>query len=140
MSENAYSNPLLLLKKPVFAEFEINITDEFDLGTVGIHQSRFDIPAQSVFIPFAGGYVKDNPLVGTGASIAIGTDNVTTDPDNILDTQAITALDAENDCLTPAFGTAIVNNTDSALPIYYNITNAALTAGIHRGCGLLFTL
>jgi len=140
MSDQAHANPLWEKKTSEVVEMNINITDGYDLGTVGIHPSRFSIPPQSVFQPYATGSVKEDPLVGTGASVAIGTDSVTTDPDNILDTTAITGLDAAHDCLTPAFGTAIVNNTDSAVPIHYNITDAPLTSGKLRAAGLMTAL
>lgn len=140
MSENAKKKPLYNPQAFVLSEQVINITDGDDSGNLGIHKSRFKVPAQHVYIPIVQGSVKDDPLVGVGASIAIGTDNIATDPDNTLDTQAITALDAENDCLATSFGTAIVNNTNNELPWYYNITGAPITQGKLCFSGLMFEL
>jgi hypothetical protein len=137
MSDQSLDTGKFFPKNLNLVEFDIDITNGYDLGTVAIHKSRHSIPAYSAFIPFMTGYVGSDELVGPGASVAVGTDDVTTDPDNILNTTEITGLDAANDCITPAIGTAIVNNTASAVPIYYNVSAAALTAGVLKVAGFL---
>ncbi len=124
------------IKPYQMVSFNIDVTNSKDVGTTGITQSRFSIPDNHFFIPMYVAVGAD-PIVGSGASLAIGTDDVATDPDNILDTTAVTGLDATDDFTTIAAGTTITNVSGSALPIYYNVTTAAITSGIVEVVGVL---
>lgn len=126
-------NTPLLQKVPYeIMEMELNFADGYDSGATGIHQSRYNIPVGYDYGVFSSG-VGTNPLVGTGASISTGTDNVSSDPDNMLDTTALTSLDANHDTIEGgfdgSFSTLTKNTSTEPLPVYYNITTAAITDG-----------
>jgi len=100
--------------------------------SVGVHALNSYLPPGQLVYAYL--YVYDAvESAGSTLTLSIGTDDITTEPDNIIDDLAETSIDADGDTYTgiPVIGTAATHIAlTSSSQLAYEIKTEAATAGL----------
>lgn len=131
MSDNSkkYRTPCSDVEKIISLIIDFSVSGA---GSVGVHNLNQKLPSYHDVVNVDVRVHKALTSAGGTAIIAIGTDNIATDPDNMVNDAAIGDIDADNDLLRgePQDGTNKFEVGTSDATVAYKIGTEDVTGGV----------